>query len=194
MKLKNSIVKFIIFVRYWNSKMQGKNVKIWHYNSPCGRLLIGDYQEQMCLCDWDMPGRRELIDGRVARELNAQVVYGKTPLIERVVTQLDEYFKGVRRDFDLPLVMMGTDFQQRVWQELQLVPYGITISYSQLAERIGKPHAVRAVASACRANAMSIIIPCHRVIGYDGAITGYAGGVDAKRFLLKSEAKNSVKS
>lgn len=89
--------------------------------------------------------------------------------------------------------MVGTDFQQRVWQELLQIPYGETISYLHLANHIGRPRAVRAVASACGANLMSIIIPCHRVIGNDGTVTGYAGGVDAKRFLLELEAKNSVR-
>ena len=181
--------------------MQGKYIKnyrtsiikIWQYDSPCGALLLGDYTGQLCLCDWILLLRQTLALKRVSRFFDAICTDGKTPLLERVVAQLDEYFKGVRRDFDLPLLMVGTDFQQRVWQELLQIPYGETISYLHLANHIGRPRAVRAVASACGANLMSIIIPCHRVIGNDGTVTGYAGGVDAKRFLLELEAKNSVR-
>lgn len=89
-------------------------------------------------------------------------------------------------------MMVGSEFQQRVWRELRAIPFGETVSYSQLAERLGNPRAVRAVASACRANALSIVIPCHRVIGANGKLTGYVGGLDAKRFLLDLEATNPV--
>lgn len=101
--------------------------------------------------------------------------------------QLDEYFKGRRTTFDIPLLPVGSAFQKRVWQQLQHIPYGSTVSYGELAAAIGSPDSVRAVANANGANAISIIIPCHRVIGSNGSLTGYGGGIAVKRFLLELE-------
>ncbi|HEY2090944.1 MAG TPA: methylated-DNA--[protein]-cysteine S-methyltransferase [Thermoanaerobaculia bacterium] len=105
----------------------------------------------------------------------------------RVIEQLDAYFAGGLRDFDLPLAPRGTAFQLACWNELQRIPYGGTISYSDLARRIAKPNAVRAVGSANGANPIPIIIPCHRVIGANGTLTGYGGGLHIKRALLALE-------
>ena len=102
--------------------------------------------------------------------------------------QLAEYFDGRRRAFDLPLVMAGSAFQQRVWRALQDIPYGETISYGELARRVGVPSAARAVGVANHHNPVSIVIPCHRVIGADGSLTGYGGGLERKRLLLDLES------
>ena len=101
--------------------------------------------------------------------------------------QLEEYFGGERSSFDLPVTPAGTPFQQGVWAELQRNGYGTTITYAELAERIGRPTAIRAAGAANGANPVSIVIPCHRVIGSDGTLTGYGGGLEAKRFLLDLE-------
>jgi methylated-DNA-[protein]-cysteine S-methyltransferase len=101
--------------------------------------------------------------------------------------QLEEYFAGERRTFDLPVAPRGTPFQQAVWAELQRIGYGETITYAELAGRIGRPTAIRAAGAANGANPVSIIIPCHRVIGSNGSLTGYGGGLDAKRSLLELE-------
>jgi methylated-DNA-[protein]-cysteine S-methyltransferase len=101
--------------------------------------------------------------------------------------QLEEYFAGERHSFDLPLAPAGTPFQQRVWEELRRIGYGETISYGELASRIGRPSAARAAGAANGANPVSIVIPCHRVIGSTGMLTGYGGGLEAKRFLLELE-------
>lgn len=101
--------------------------------------------------------------------------------------QLAEYFAGSRREFDLPLKLQGTPFQRRVWQELTRIPFGTTITYAELARRVGKPDAFRAVGNANGRNPISIIVPCHRVIGSGGKLTGYAGGVDRKQRLLEWE-------
>jgi methylated-DNA-[protein]-cysteine S-methyltransferase len=101
--------------------------------------------------------------------------------------QLAEYFAGTRREFDLRLAPEGTEFQRRVWEELCRIPYGATISYRALAERIGQPNAMRAVGLANGRNPIAIVIPCHRVIGADGSLTGYGGGLDRKRYLLGLE-------
>ncbi|MCA8955724.1 MAG: methylated-DNA--[protein]-cysteine S-methyltransferase [Planctomycetes bacterium] len=104
-----------------------------------------------------------------------------------VVRQLREYFAGRRRGFDLPLSAAGTVFQREVWDELQRIPYGETISYGELARRIGRPRAVRAVGQANRRNPIPIVVPCHRVLGADGTLTGFGGGLPIKRALLELE-------
>jgi methylated-DNA-[protein]-cysteine S-methyltransferase len=109
------------------------------------------------------------------------------PPFVAVRAQLAEYFAGVRQQFDVPLKLAGTPFQARVWRELLRIPFGTTISYRELAQRIGKPNAARAVGHANGRNPVSIIVPCHRVISADGKLSGYAGGVDNKRWLLAWE-------
>lgn len=109
-------------------------------------------------------------------------------ILSRAARQLGEYFMGERRSFELPLEFRGTDFQRRVWNELLGIPYGQTRTYRQIAERIGNPKAVRAVGAANGANPISIIAPCHRVIGSSGSLTGFGGGLDAKAWLLAREA------
>ncbi len=113
-----------------------------------------------------------------------------TPLISRAARQLEEYFAGIRTDFDLPLRASGTPFQQRVWDALLTIPYGETRTYGDIARICGYPNASRAVGGACNRNPVSIIVPCHRVVGANG-LTGYAGGLDKKRFLLELEAAAS---
>ena len=104
-----------------------------------------------------------------------------------VVRQINEYFRSKRRDFDLKIEMQGTPFQKRVWKELRRIPFGETISYRQLAERLGRPTATRAVGRANATNPISLIVPCHRVIGADGSLTGFGGGIEVKRSLLQHE-------
>ena len=106
-----------------------------------------------------------------------------------VIRQLQAYFRGELKEFDVPLAMEGTEFQLRVWNELRKIPYGETISYAQLAERIGNPQAVRAVGLANGSNPIPIIVPCHRVIGSDGSLTGFGGGLSTKKKLLELESK-----
>ncbi len=111
------------------------------------------------------------------------------PVLARAAAQLAEYFAGARRAFDVPLAPRGTDFQQLVWRELARIPYGETRSYGELARVLGRPSASRAVGAANGKNPISIFVPCHRVIAGSGALTGYAGGLDAKRWLLAHEAR-----
>lgn len=112
----------------------------------------------------------------------------QTPVIRRACRQLQEYFSGRRTDFDLPLAVQGTEFQTDVWKALASIPYGQTRTYAQIAERIGRPRAFRAVGMANHCNPIAIVLPCHRVVGAKGALTGYAGGLEAKRYLLELEA------
>ena len=117
---------------------------------------------------------------------------GASELTERAARQLEEYFAGVRRMFELPLDLRGTEFQQRVWRELCRIPYGATRSYREQAQALGNLKAIRAVARANGANPIAIVIPCHRVIGADGSLTGYAGGLDMKARLLTLEGARFV--
>lgn len=117
-------------------------------------------------------------------------VKGASPLLDVAVSQLSEYFEGKRKNFDLPLKFYGTEFQNRVWRELQNIPYGKTISYKELAEKTGNIKACRAVGMANNKNPIPIIIPCHRVVGSNGNLTGYAGGLDVKKFLLDLEQQH----
>ena len=114
---------------------------------------------------------------------------GVHPVLSLAAAQLDEYFAGVRQDFDLPIELRGTEFQLQVWQALGAIPYGQTLSYGELAEQVGRPGAARAIGGAVGANPLPIVIPCHRVMGKDGSITGYSGGdgVSTKRRLLDLE-------
>jgi len=111
------------------------------------------------------------------------------PVVVTASTQLREYFDGERTAFDVPIDLVGTDFQQTVWRSLAAIPYGETATYGEQARRIGRPTAARAVGSANARNPLSIVLPCHRVVGADGSMTGFAGGLDTKRFLLDLEAR-----
>ncbi|MBO4600378.1 MAG: methylated-DNA--[protein]-cysteine S-methyltransferase [Bacteroidales bacterium] len=162
-------------------------IRIQRYQSPCGDLLLGSYDGRLCLCDWAVERHRPVVDGRLRRLLRAEYLEAEDAVITAAHRQLDEYFDGKRREFDMPLLFVGTDLQRRVWEELLRIPYGTTVSYGTLARRIGLPTSVRAVANANRANAISIFAPCHRVIGSDGSLTGYGGGLPAKQFLLSLE-------
>ena len=115
---------------------------------------------------------------------------GETPLLKKAAKQLDEYYNKKRQNFDLPLVLHGTDFQIKDWKALQKIPYGQTRSYGEIAAMIGKPKACRAVGMANNRNPISIVIPCHRVIGHDGSLTGFGGGLKLKQKLLDLEDAN----
>ncbi len=165
------------------------NIITKKYESPCGTLLLGSFGDSLCLCDWQVEKHRTLVDKRLRRMLHAEFVDGTSAVIARAVAQLDEYFAMARHNFDIPLLFAGTDFQKKVWETLLTIPIGITISYGEFSRQIGMPGAVRAVANANGANAISIFAPCHRVIGIDGSLTGYAGGLAAKEYLLNLELR-----
>lgn len=161
-----------------------------YYSCPCGELILGSLGDKLCLCDWVSRRNRNTIDKRIQRILKAEYEEGSSAIIETAKMQLDEYFQGKRKTFSISLLFAGTDFQKRVWQQLTLIPYGETYSYLQLAKTLGTPNSVRAVANANGANAISIFAACHRIIGSNGTLTGYAGGLDTKHFLLTLETAN----
>lgn len=164
-----------------------ETIKIAYYRSPVGVMVIGSYGEGICLCDWADNRRREVVDRRICRHLNTVYEEGGSDVVDEAVCQLNEYFMGKRRDFSIPILHIGTEFQCLVWRELMKIPYGATVSYGELARRIQNQKAVRAVATAIASNQISILMPCHRVIGSDGEITGYAGGLETKQLLLDLE-------
>ena len=165
-----------------------KVIRIQYYQSPCGELILGSFGDKLCLCDWVNEERRKTIDGRIQKMLQARYETGISETIATAITQLDEYFAQKRTAFDVPLLLLGTDFQKAVWNELLKVPYGMAKSYAGLSSQLGNPKAVRAVAAANGANAISIFIPCHRIIGSNQKLTGYAGGLSAKKILLELES------
>lgn len=139
------------------------------------------------MCDSVTERHHARVRRRLSRLLDAEFTEGTSAVIETAETQLDEYFAGERREFDVPLIFAGTEFQKQVWNELLQIPFSRTTTYGELARRIDRPAAVRAIANAVGSNALSILVPCHRVLGADGALTGYAGGLSAKRHLLALE-------
>lgn len=155
--------------------------------SPLGDLLLAS--DGRSLTGLYLPPR-EALPGPVEGEDSA----GARALFDRTARQLEAYFAGELTQFDLPLEPAGTPFQLRVWQELRAVPYGATASYGEIAARIGQPTAARAVGLANGRNPISIIIPCHRVIGAGGSLVGYGGGLDRKKLLLDLEARGRARA
>lgn len=162
-------------------------ISIQYYKSPIGELLLGSFEAKLCLADMKYRKMRSSIDKRIQKGLNAEYIEESSDVIEKTIVQMKEYFAGERKVFDIPLLMVGTNFQRSVWDGLMQIPYGTTASYLELAKNIGNEKAVRAVASANGANSISIMIPCHRIIGSNGDLVGYAGGLPAKKKLLELE-------
>jgi methylated-DNA-[protein]-cysteine S-methyltransferase len=152
------------------------------YHSPVGIIKIQ-------VADTYVSEILYLNDKSEARDDPAKLSSKSKKILETAVRQFDEYFAGKRKIFDVPIKQTGTDFQQKVWSELIKIPFGKTISYLQLAQRLGDVKSIRAAASANGRNKLSIIVPCHRVIGADGKLVGYGGGLPRKKWLLDHEAK-----
>lgn len=154
---------------------------IAHLDSPVGRLTFvgSDAGLRAVLWPVERPGRVPLPD---------KLDPAGHPVLERAMTQVDDYFAGRRRQFDLPLDLQGTAFQVKVWRALGAIGFGATSTYAAEATRLGDANKARAVGAAVGRNPLSIVLPCHRVVGADGRLTGFAGGLDAKRYLLDLEA------
>jgi len=165
---------------------------IQYYDSPCGKIILGVTGGELCLCDW--MGKDCAVKNlrRIVTTLNAELREESSPVFERTKAQLDEYFAGGRKTFDIPLHPIGTAFQKRVWRALLEIPFGETRTYKEIACLAASAKAVRAVAQAIGANGICIIVPCHRVIGSDGSLTGFAGGLDIKKALLDAEGRTKT--
>ena len=153
-----------------------------YFDTPIGELLLAGETDSLMMIGFPK--------GAMRRDPEADWIYNEEPF-ENTRVQLAEYFSGERKVFDLPLLLSGTEFQVSVLEALQDIPYGETASYGDVAKRIGRPKAVRAVGAANGRNPIPIIVPCHRVIGSSGDLTGFGGGLDTKAALLRLEAENS---
>ena len=159
--------------------------------TPIGAMIAMATDEAICLLDF-FDSKTLLIDQTIAMQ-HFKITDDEekdTPLLLELAHQLNEYFAKERKEFTLPIELIGTSFQQKVWKMLQIIPYGETRTYKEQAIAVGNPKGVRAVANADAKNRISIIVPCHRVIGTNGTLTGYAGGLDRKKFLLDLERQN----
>ena len=167
------------------------SIHIQYYNSPCGEIVLASMGNELCLCDWNEMPCAERNKHRLVKYMNAVFRVETSDVLEQTKKQLDEYFSGTRKAFDIPLHPVGTEFQQQVWNALLEIPYGETRSYKDIALSIANLKGIRAVAQDIGANGISILIPCHRVIGSNHSLTGFAGGIEAKRILLEIEREMS---
>jgi methylated-DNA-[protein]-cysteine S-methyltransferase len=160
-----------------------------YFKTPYGELILGSHKSKLCLCDWRYRKSRITIDKRIKTALGSEYILLKDDdeIIKQTKTELEEYWKGNRKNFTVPLMLIGTEFQKSVWNELLLIPYGTTSTYLAQSIKLNNKEAIRAVASANGANAISIIVPCHRIIGSNNDLVGYAGGLKVKSSLIKLE-------
>jgi len=158
--------------------------------TPLGPMLAAATEDGICLLEFADRRMLETEIKRLSKSLNAKFVPGSSKHFGTLEKQLGEYFSGARKEFDIPLVSPGPEFQKKVWDGLQTIPFGSTRSYKEQAQAIGQPKAVRAVAKANGDNSIAIVIPCHRVIGANGKLVGYGGGLWRKQFLLEHEVGN----
>ncbi|MCH2057981.1 MAG: methylated-DNA--[protein]-cysteine S-methyltransferase [Thalassotalea sp.] len=162
-------------------------INIQYYKHPYAEFILGSYEDHLCLCDFRYRKMRASIDKRIQQGLKASFIEQNDEVLEQAKNQLEEFFLGQRSSFNMSLLHVGTEFQKLVWRSLMDVDYGDTTTYRDLAIEIGKKAAIRAVASANGANALAIIVPCHRVLGSNHELVGYGGGLPLKRKLLEFE-------
>lgn len=173
-------------------KSKDKNIiLITRFGTPLGPMFACATEQGICLLEFTDRRMLETEFHDLQKKLNAVILLGENEHLVQVKKEMGEYFSGKRKTFDVPLHTPGTEFQNLVWENLHHIPYGSSNSYQTQANRINKPKAVRAVARANGMNRVSIIIPCHRVIGKDGSLTGYGGGLERKQWLLEHERKNT---
>lgn len=166
-------------------------ILISRLTTPIGPMFICASEKGICLLEFVDRRMLETEFKDLQRLLNAQILIGENAHIKQAKKEITEYFSGKRKKFTIELHTPGTDFQKNVWKNLRNIPYGKTVTYQQQASEIGNPKAVRVVASTNGFNRISIIIPCHRVIGKDGELTGYGGGIERKKWLIKHEKINT---
>ena len=173
------------------AKKKPNNVLIYErFDAPLGPMVAVASEQGLCLLEF---GDRRMLESEFAdlqKRLSAVLLPGSNELTKAAIRQINEYFAGTRKTFTVPLHAPGTDFQQRVWAQLREIPFGEIRSYGEIASAMGEPKAVRAVGTANGMNRIAIMIPCHRVIGADGALTGYGGGLWRKDWLLKHEQEH----
>ena len=169
-------------------------IRIVKIETPLGEMIAGATDEGICLLEFDDRKRLTSEYKDLTRQLKTSIENGENIHTKILKKQLKEYFNGERKDFNLPLVTPGSEFQNKVWKELQNIEYGATRSYQEQAIALRKPDSIRAVANANGMNRIAIVIPCHRVIGSDGRLVGYGGGLKRKKWLLDHEKTHSGKA
>ena len=162
-------------------------INVQYHKTEIGELVLGAFGGKLCLLGFRYGKARNAVDDRIKKGLEAEFVEQDDKILQRTRKQLDEYLGTSRKEFDIPVLLVGTDFQKRVWKALMRVPYGAVSTYSQLAKDVDNEKAVRAVGNAVGANPISIVVPCHRIIGSDGGLVGYGGGLSLKKRLLALE-------
>ena len=167
------------------------HIEIQYYKTKFGEFILGSFKNKLCLFDFRYRKMRVKVDYRIKNILNAEYLIQNNKILKEVKKQINEYFSARRKDFEVPILTVGSTFQKKVWKSLLNVKYGETASYLDIAKDIRNEKAVRAVASANGANSLAIIIPCHRIIGSNGKLVGYGGGLSIKKKLLDLERKNS---
>ena len=172
------------------NKTEKKICYLTHIETDLGTMVAAATDKGICMFEFTDYKHLDLELKQITASFKTLLVQGENPHFDMLKEQLDEYFEGKRKSFDIPLDLVGTEFQKQVWISLLKIPYGCTITYAKQAELVGKPTAVRAVANANGKNKISIILPCHRVIGTNGSLTGYGGGIERKKKLLDFEKKN----
>jgi AraC family transcriptional regulator, regulatory protein of adaptative response / methylated-DNA-[protein]-cysteine methyltransferase len=168
-------------------------ITITEIETELGAMIAGAVDEGICLLEFHDRRMLNTEYKYLEKYFKTTIQEGESKHFKGLRTELKEYFEGARKEFSIPLVTPGSDFQQAVWHELMKIPYGTTRSYLEQSEALGKPESIRAVANANGMNRIAIIIPCHRVIGSDGSLTGYGGGLKRKKWLLDHEKKHSGK-
>lgn len=164
------------------------------FDTSLGLMVVGVFNDQLCLFDFEHRNKMQGIKSRISAFLDCGFEEGEHVLFDELDKQFKAYCAGEISEFNLPLLFTGTDFQIRVWQALLDIPYGETRTYMEQTKILGNEKAIRAVARANGENCLAIVVPCHRVIGANGSLTGYAGGVKTKKWLLDHEAQHSGKT
>lgn len=163
-------------------------IQVQKYNSPLGEMQLASYDGHLCFCDWVDCKNLSRQMGRLEQAFGVRSIEVSSSILDETKRQLEAYFGGELKTFELPLYFLGTDFQIQIWQELCRIPYGKYISYAELAKLVGNPRAVRAVAQANAMNIMPIIVPCHRVLASAKLdMGGFSSGLNRKRYLLNLE-------
>jgi len=171
--------------------MSEKQINIQFHKTKYAEFILGSYDNKLCLLDYKYRNIRRVLDNKIRQMLNAEFIVGSTEkedeILYKTKTQIDEYFMGERTTFDIPLLMIGTEFEKSVWQNLLKVPYGQTATYSDLVNNQNDINTLKSIAKANGSNAIALIVPCHRVIDDNGDLVGYGGGLSLKLKLLNLE-------
>ncbi len=188
MQITKFLKKGLLFNCLCSTIFNMKNkIHLLEYKTKIGNLLFGSFDKKLCLLNFNFIKKQNYSLEKIKNFLDADIVESEDKVISLAKIQIDEYLAGIRKDFSVPILLIGTEFQKEVWTELLKIPYGATTSYLELAKKINRPKAVRAVGSANGANPIPIIVPCHRVINSNGNLGGYGGGLELKKYLLNLE-------